>query len=134
MIDDRDWAVAAVEPGEAIQVYLGYQEIGLAYMGYFNISDVSYLGKPRSIQLTGTSTPFQDLQKSPNIKEFVGKSVGEILSDIAGEDFHRRQAGDHVRRLRLCASGLDARRSGTEYCRPPNSTREGIRMNTVFGS
>jgi uncharacterized protein len=85
MIDDRDWAVAAVEPGEAIQVYLGYQEIGLAYMGYFNISDVSYLGKPRSIQLTGTSTPFQDLQKSPNIKEFVGKSVGEILSDIAGE-------------------------------------------------
>ena len=84
-LDDRDWAIAPIDPSDAIGVYLGYDEIGLAYLGNFNINDVTYKGKPRSVQLTGTSTKFTDLQKSPTTKEYIGKSVGEILSDIAGE-------------------------------------------------
>lgn len=84
-LDDRDWAIAAIDPGDAIGVYLGYAEVGLAYLGTFNLIDVTYKGKPRSVQLTGTSTKFGDLQKAPTTKEYIGKTVGEILSDIAGE-------------------------------------------------
>ncbi|MCS3449838.1 phage protein D [Bradyrhizobium elkanii] len=84
-LDDRDWALAAVDPGDQIGVYLGYKEVGLAYLGTFNLTDVVYKGKPRSVQLTGTSTKFGDLNKAPTSKEYIGKTVGEILSDIAGE-------------------------------------------------
>jgi phage protein D len=84
-LDDRDWRIAAVEPGETINIYLGYQEIGLSYMGSFEIDDVTYLGKPRSIQLTGTSTGFMNVQKAPAIKEFDNKSVADILGGIAGQ-------------------------------------------------
>jgi uncharacterized protein len=84
-LDDRDWAIAPIDPGDAIAIYLGYEEVGLAYLGTFNLIDVTYKGKPRSVMLTGTSTKFTDLQKAPTTKEYVGKTVGEILSDIAGE-------------------------------------------------
>jgi uncharacterized protein len=85
LIDDRDWRIARPSPGENIQLYLGYQEIGLAYMGSFTIDEVTFLGMPRSIQLTGTSTGFNTIQKAPQIANFNNKSVNDILSQIAGQ-------------------------------------------------
>jgi phage protein D len=49
LIDDRDWRVARPLTGESIQVWLGYEEVGLAYMGTFEIDDVTFLGPPRNI-------------------------------------------------------------------------------------
>lgn len=84
-LDDRDWRLARPYPGEVIQIYLGYQEIGLAYMGSFEIDDVTFLGMPRSIQLTGTSTGFKSIQKAPQIANFDNKSVSDILGQMAGQ-------------------------------------------------
>jgi uncharacterized protein len=84
-LDDRDWRIVAIEPGETIGVYLGYQEIGLAYMGTFELDEVTYQGKPRVVQLTGTSTGFMNVQKAPAIKEFDNKSISDILGGMAGQ-------------------------------------------------
>jgi phage protein D len=85
LIDDRDWRVARPTTGEDIQVWLGYQEVGLAYMGTFEIDDVTFLGPPRNIKLVGKSTGSSDIQKAPAIREFDNKSVSDILGQIAGQ-------------------------------------------------
>jgi phage protein D len=85
MLDDRDWRIVRPYPGENISLWLGYQEVGLAYMGSFEIDDVTFLGKPRSIQLTGLSTGLRDIQKSPQIANFDNKTVGDILGQMAGQ-------------------------------------------------
>ncbi|WP_316207377.1 hypothetical protein [Bradyrhizobium sp. SZCCHNR3118] len=84
-LDDRDWALAPIDPGDAIQVYLGYEEVGLAYQGNFNLLDVTYKGKPKQVILTGTSTKFADLQKTPTTREYIGMTVGEILKSMGGD-------------------------------------------------
>src|SRR5258707_824411 len=76
-VDDRDWRIARPIVGENLQIWLGYQEVGLAYMGTFEIDDVTFLGPPRSIKLVGKSTGSSDIQKAPAIKEFDNKSVGD---------------------------------------------------------
>jgi phage protein D len=84
-VDDRDWAVVRPEPGENLSIWLGYQEVGLAYMGSFEIDEVTFLGMPRGIQLTGLSTGMRDIQKSPQIKDFANKSVNDILGGMASQ-------------------------------------------------
>jgi len=85
VVDDRDWLIARPYGGQKIQVWLGYQEVGLAYMGTFEIDDVLFEGMPRAIQITGTSTGFNDIKKSPQIANYDNKSVAEILGEIAGQ-------------------------------------------------
>jgi phage protein D len=84
-LDDRDWAIQAVDPGDQIGLYLGYKEIGLAYLGTYNLIDVTWKGKPRSVQLTGTSTKFADLNKTPTTTEYINMTVGDILKSM-GKD------------------------------------------------
>ena len=83
LVDDRDWRVARPTTGEDLQVWLGYQEVGLAYMGTFEIDDVTFLGPPRNIKLVGKSTGSSDIQKAPVIREFDNKSVADILGQMA---------------------------------------------------
>ncbi|WP_029083397.1 phage late control D family protein [Bradyrhizobium sp. th.b2] len=83
LIDDRDWRVARPLTGETLQIWLGYQEVGLAYMGSFEIDDVTFLGPPRNIKLVGKSTGATDIQKAPTIREFDNKSVSDILGQMA---------------------------------------------------
>lgn len=84
-VDDRDWRVARPFPGDNLDIWLGYQEVGLSFMGSFEVDDVTFLGMPRSIQLTGTSTGLRSLMKAPAIKEFDNKSVGDILGSMASK-------------------------------------------------
>lgn len=84
-IDDRDWRIARPELGENLSVWLGYEEVGLAYMGSYNIEDVTFLGMPRSIQLLGLSTGLRDIQKTPQIASFDNKTIGSILGGMASQ-------------------------------------------------
>ncbi|MGX9944845.1 phage late control D family protein [Bradyrhizobium denitrificans] len=85
LIDDRDWRIARPLTGDVLGVWLGYVEVGMAYMGTFEIDDVTFLGPPRQIKLTGKSTGSNDIQKAPVIREFDNKSIGDILGQMAGQ-------------------------------------------------
>ena len=85
LVDDRDWRIARPLTGDVLSIWLGYQEVGLAYMGTFEIDDVTFLGPPRSIKLLGKSTGSSNIQKAPAIREFDNKSVGDILGQMAGQ-------------------------------------------------
>jgi phage protein D len=83
LVDDRDWRIARPMNGDTISVWLGYEEVGIAFMGAFEIDDVSFIGPPRQIKLLGKSTGSNDIQKAPAIREFDNKSVGDILGQMA---------------------------------------------------
>jgi uncharacterized protein len=83
VVDDRDWRIARPLTGDVVSIWLGYAEVGLSYMGTFEIDDVTFLGPPRSIKLLGKSTGSSDIQKAPAIREFDNKSVGDILGQMA---------------------------------------------------
>jgi phage protein D len=85
VVDDRDWRIARPLTGDVLSIWLGYAEVGLSYMGTFEIDDVTFLGPPRSIKLLGKSTGSSNIQKAPAIREFDNKSVGDILGQMAGQ-------------------------------------------------
>jgi uncharacterized protein len=81
-MDDRDWAIAQPFAGETVGIWLGYEEIGLAFMGTFTMSDIIFQGMPRAIQLVGTAQALNDMQKAPVVKEFANESIGGILGSM----------------------------------------------------
>lgn len=83
VVDDRDRALARPQTGASLTVSLGYVELGVAMMGIFEINDVTYEGPPRQVTITGTSVGFRSAVKGPAIKEFDGKTLGEIVGEIA---------------------------------------------------
>src|SRR5690606_39085818 len=83
VLDDRDWAIKSPDVGANIEIYLGYKEVGLAWMGLFEISEVVYEGPPRTLSIVGQSAGHKSVMKSPRIKEYENKTLGEILGDIA---------------------------------------------------
>lgn len=82
-IDDRDWAVAYPAVGDSLEVHLGYKEIGMAYMGTFEIDEVTFKGMPKAIRLHGNSNAMQNAMKSPMTKDYSNKTVGDLVKDIA---------------------------------------------------
>jgi phage protein D len=84
VVDDRDWKIASPELGGTLEIWLGYLEVGLAYMGTFELIDVTFRGPPKEIMLHGNSNGMKSNMKSPVVQEFDKKTVGEILSTLAG--------------------------------------------------
>jgi phage protein D len=82
-LDDRDWRLASPAVGRKLEIYLGYKEVGLAQQNVFEINTVEYVGPPRSIKITGTAVGFMGALKVRAIKDFEGKTLGDIIADIA---------------------------------------------------
>jgi phage protein D len=83
-VDDRDWKIAFPSLGGDLEIWLGYEEVGLAFMGKFEIDVATLQGPPKEIVLHGESSGKNSDMKSPKVQEFDGKTVGEILGQIAG--------------------------------------------------
>lgn len=84
-VDDRDWRISTVDVGAKLEVYLGYKEIGLAQQGIFEVETVDYVINPQQIEITGTSVGFEGAIKTPAIRSFEQKTLGEIIGQIAGD-------------------------------------------------
>lgn len=82
-IDDRDWRLAIPDQKTKIDVYLGYKEVGLAYVGQYTATDVFLEGPPRTMRITGLAAEMHSLMKTPVIKEFDNKTVQQVAEEIA---------------------------------------------------
>ena len=85
IIDDRDWLVATPQVDDVLTISLGYKEVGLAFIGTFEIDEVTFSFPPKQIMIHGNSEGFNSAFKSPQIKNYSGTTVGEILGKIAGD-------------------------------------------------
>ncbi|MCJ2057743.1 hypothetical protein MKL09_14405 [Methylobacterium sp. J-048] len=85
VVDDRDWLISRPNVGDAIQVLLGYQEVGTAFMGTFEVDEVVFSYPPKQILIHGNSLGFVGPIKSQTTRNFEGKTLGEIIKDYAGK-------------------------------------------------
>lgn len=86
VIDDRDWTVAAPSIGEGsavLAIGLGYRENALYDLGTFQVDEIHFKGKPKSIVLQGNSLGANTNAKAPVIVSHDGKTLGDIVGDIA---------------------------------------------------
>lgn len=81
VVDDRDWLVNTVRPEDGIEIYLGYKEIGLAYLGAYKIDRVRYSFPPKQISIHGNAVDFRGSIKGAVTNSFTDKTVGDVLKD-----------------------------------------------------
>jgi phage protein D len=80
-LDDRDFKISSPQVKDRLDVSLGYEGIGVAFMGSFEINKVVYSFPPRTITVCGTTaSSFNDL-KTQRIRNFTNKNVEEILAE-----------------------------------------------------
>jgi phage protein D len=83
MVDDRDWAIARPQVGDFIEVRLGYQDTGVAFMNVFEIDEVTFSFPPRMISIHGKAQGNNSLLKVKFTKEYENKTLKQILEDVA---------------------------------------------------
>jgi len=84
-LDNRDFKLATPDTGALLRLYLGYQEVGLADAGVYQINTYDYKGGPHSLTITGTSIGFMGALKAPAIQAHDNRTLGEIIDEIAGK-------------------------------------------------
>lgn len=82
-VDDRDWRVARPFVGDRLELHLGYKEVGLAYMGLFEVNTLAFIWMPKAIELDCTSTGLRDGLKTRQQGTFTNTTLGEVVKDLA---------------------------------------------------
>jgi len=85
VLDDREWLIATPRAKDRLTVYLGYEEVGLAYMGSFEINSVQFSFPPRSISVRGTAASSLNDLKSQMVKGFADQTVEQILAEAGSK-------------------------------------------------
>lgn len=83
VFDDRDWSIARPNVGDILSISMGYVEVGLAFMGSYKIDKVSFVGMPKAIQVSATSSGADTFMKSHIIQDFKGKTLGDLFGSMA---------------------------------------------------
>lgn len=82
-LDNRDGAIAMPHSGAELEVYLGYEEIGLTRMGVFIAGDITLSGPPDTMSIKGHAANMCKSLKAPKTKSWDQKTISEIVSTIA---------------------------------------------------
>jgi len=80
-LDDRDFKIASPQVKDRLEVHLGYEGVGLAFMGSFEINKVTYSFPPRTITVCGTTASSLNDLKTQRITNIVDKTVEQILAE-----------------------------------------------------
>lgn len=81
-LDDRDYKISSPQVKDRLEVHLGYEGIGLAFMGSFEINKVTYSLPPRSITVFGTTASSLNDLKTHRVNNFADKTVEQILAEV----------------------------------------------------
>lgn len=82
VLDDRDHKISSPRIKQRLDVRLGYEGIGTAFMGSFEINKVIYGLPPRIVTIHGTAASNLNELKTQRINNFSGKTVEHILSEV----------------------------------------------------
>lgn len=81
-VDDRDWLLATPHVGDGIEVYLGYKEVGTAFMGTFMVDSVKFTGLPKQITVRGNAVNFNGSIKSHVIKNLSNTTLQGVVEKV----------------------------------------------------
>lgn len=85
VLDDRDYTLAVPRTGAQLSVWLGYEETGLNWMGFYTVDELSFSGWPSKMSITAKAADMTDSLKSDQTRCWHGVTLGEIAATIAKE-------------------------------------------------
>ena len=85
-LDDRDGVIEIPELGKELVLWLGYDGQELVHYGQYAIDEVSIQGPPFNMTIGGKAIDMVAKgMKAPKVRDWHGKTVGEMVSTIAEE-------------------------------------------------
>ena len=84
-LDDRDNALSIPEARAEMQIWLGYGDGDLTYMGRFTIDEVALKTNPSTMTIRGKASDSSPEFKASKTRSWHQVTIGEIVSTIAGE-------------------------------------------------
>lgn len=97
---DSDPFLQIPEKGAKIRVWLGYKESGERYMGAYTVESVGVDCIPYTMSITGKSADVRETLKEHKERHWDGKTVQEIISEIAKEHGLQAVVSDAVADLK----------------------------------
>lgn len=99
-IDNRD-QIPAPKKGARMQVWLGYVETGLVYMGSYSVDQWRKSGRPRLLTVTAKAADLTGDIKSPKSRSFHETTVGEIVDKVAQKNGMEAQVHPELRDMKI---------------------------------
>ena len=96
--DNRGALLGLPPMGAEMQVWLGYKESGLIYMGRYVIDKISASGPPRILVLEGKAADMRSSLGAQKTRGWEGGSLGELVTKIAGRATWRARSWRRVSR------------------------------------
>lgn len=84
-LEDGPPHIAIPRENDLVQVWLGYEETGVEYMGAYRISNVTVHCIPWRIKVTGEAADMTAPLKEHRERHWDKKKVGDIVGDVAAE-------------------------------------------------
>lgn len=91
VIQDREGKVAIPPAGRTLRISMGWLQggdlpIGLIDKGSFKVDEARFSGPPDILTIRARSADFTDAFRVRRSRSFVGKTVGEVIRAIAGDN------------------------------------------------
>lgn len=88
VLDDRDYAIEIPRRGVKMQVWLGYAETGLVYMGSYTVEKTSLEGPPRKVTIQGKAVSMRSKLKEQRTEKegYQNKTVKQIVEEVASRN------------------------------------------------
>jgi len=85
VVDDRDGVLALPPHGAALEVYLGFRERGLSYMGRYVVDKTEGSGPPALLQIGAKAANMGSQIRAPRTRGWTDITLGDIASRVAQE-------------------------------------------------
>ena len=84
-LDDRDELLSIPEARADMQLWLGYDDGAMSYMGRYTIDEVALKSNPATMTIRGKASDSSPEFKASKTRSWHQQTIGEIVSTIAGE-------------------------------------------------
>ncbi len=84
-VDDRDYLVEIPKRGAKMQIWLGYETIGLVYLGSYVIDQIDLEGPPRRVIIRGKAADMKGKLKEQRTEKegYQNKTVKQVVEEVA---------------------------------------------------
>lgn len=99
-IDNRG-GFGAPKKGAKMQIYLGYAETGIDYMGSYLIESWTKSAMPRKLSVSAKAIGFTTDIKAPKSRSYHKTTVGEIVNKVAGKHSLNAKVHPEIAKIKI---------------------------------
>lgn len=85
-LDDRDDRIAFPRKGALLRISLGWEGLGLSFMGAYTVDEIEFSGPPRTLVIRGKPADMAGLAKSPRQHAWENVPLSQIIREVAARN------------------------------------------------